>query len=94
MKVRTAARLSATFPYVTPIARHSLGIHLAHVADGGYFDNFGVFTAVNFLDDFVLQDGRHGKSVATELGLKRILVLEVRAFNDADVSVPYAHFTG
>ncbi|HEX2164946.1 MAG TPA: patatin-like phospholipase family protein, partial [Thermoanaerobaculia bacterium] len=44
MPVVTAARLSATFPFVSPIARpiqhDGLEDHLAyHVADGGYYDN-------------------------------------------------------
>ncbi|MFQ5934662.1 MAG: patatin-like phospholipase family protein, partial [Dehalococcoidia bacterium] len=52
--VITAARLSATFAYVTPIARAqwqgaqpaTRQLATDHLADGGYFDNFGVLTAV------------------------------------------------
>jgi hypothetical protein len=51
----TAARLSATFPWVTPVARAALrddrapvSPHL-HLADGGYFDNFGLVTVVELL---------------------------------------------
>jgi hypothetical protein len=53
MAVVTAARLSATFPYVTPVARawpqgeRPCG---AHLADGGYFDNYGVNAAVELID--------------------------------------------
>jgi hypothetical protein len=58
--VATAARLSATFPYVSPIAR-ARRVDAAgrvaggaepqsdHFADGGYNDNFGVATAVDWL---------------------------------------------
>ncbi len=53
LPVATAARLSATFPWISPIARpardtvdNSIAYHLA---DGGYFDNHGVATAVDFL---------------------------------------------
>jgi hypothetical protein len=45
----TAARLSATFPYVTPISRGEL-THGFHVADGGYNDNFGVSSAINWIN--------------------------------------------
>jgi hypothetical protein len=51
----TAARISASFPWVSPVARAlcrdgrrpaAPGFHLG---DGGYYDNFGVVTAVNWL---------------------------------------------
>lgn len=45
----TAARLSATFPWVTPTARPDLAADCPeqyHVADGGYYDNFGVLSAL------------------------------------------------
>jgi hypothetical protein len=53
LPIASAARLSATFPWISPIARpardtvdNSIAFHLA---DGGYFDNHGVATAVDFL---------------------------------------------
>ncbi len=54
LHVTTAARLSATFPWVSPITRAqdvdgqpaAPGFHLA---DGGYYDNFGVVSVVNWL---------------------------------------------
>lgn len=49
--VLTAARLSATFPYVTPVARvRSEDTKKLHMADGGYQDNYGVGTLVDWLD--------------------------------------------
>lgn len=55
LKVSTAARLSAAFPFVSPIARPEPGLvpeNLAyHLADGGYYDNHGVATAVEFMRD-------------------------------------------
>jgi hypothetical protein len=48
--VATAARLSATFPYVSPVARAQPGNGESdHLADGGYYDNFGVATAIDWL---------------------------------------------
>ena len=51
--VSTAARLSATFPYVTPIARSRPGPGVPngwHFADGGYYDNTGMGLAMRWLD--------------------------------------------
>lgn len=79
LPVVTAARLSATFPFVSPIARPGRDVpdeRAYHVADGGYYDNFGVSTAVEWL--------RHAFKVARraeKAGLPepRFLLLEVRA---------------
>jgi hypothetical protein len=54
--VSTAARLSSAFPYVSPLARASAGddqntqVTRLHVADGGYYDNSGVLSAVEWLN--------------------------------------------
>ena len=48
VRVVTAARLGATFPYVTPAARPSGDTQPAlHLVDGGYSDNYGVVSAVD-----------------------------------------------
>ena len=47
----TAARLSATFPWVSPAARPDLPddcANLYHAADGGYYDNYGVVSALAY----------------------------------------------
>jgi hypothetical protein len=53
LDVSTAARLSGTFSYVSPLARASAGpVKTAyHVGDGGYYDNSGLLSAVEWLDD-------------------------------------------
>lgn len=62
LSTTTAARLSATFPYVTPISRAYLqGERTAtldewHLADGGYFDNFGVVAATFWIDHVIEHD--------------------------------------
>ncbi|HIF32427.1 MAG TPA: patatin-like phospholipase family protein, partial [Planctomycetaceae bacterium] len=50
--VVVAARLSATFPWVTPITRidHADGRPVLHVADGAYVDNYGITTMVEWLE--------------------------------------------
>ena len=49
LRVVTAARLSATFPYVSPLARADLSPRTAHLADGGYYDNYGLLSAIDWL---------------------------------------------
>jgi hypothetical protein len=51
LPVSTAVRLSATFPWVSPMPRSSAGDaqYRVHVGDGGYYDNSGVLSAVEWL---------------------------------------------
>ena len=55
VRVVTAARLSATFPYVTPVASPEWkGDGLKnphHQMDGGYYDNYGMVAAIRWLED-------------------------------------------
>lgn len=64
-----AARLSASFPYVTPAPKPATGPG-THVADGGYYDNYGVGAAVAFLR-LAYAD--------VERGPRRVLLVEIRA---------------
>ena len=64
----TAARLSASFPYVTPTPRPRTVNY--HIADGGYYDNYGVAAAVAFLS----------QAYNTPANLpKHLLLIEIRA---------------
>lgn len=85
LKVTTAARLSATFPYVSPVPRNDREncIDLSneekfygnyHIADGGYFDNSGLFSALEWIDS-----GLSPNSYLQGLGIKRIILLEINA---------------
>ena len=82
----TAARLSATFAFVTPAARadllsvESTGTrpidHRAHhMIDGGYYDNFGVTSALDWLDP-VLKERLDGH----DLHFERVVIIQLRAF--------------
>src|SRR5262249_27402625 len=74
LRAATAARLSASFPYVSPAARSHLGdpdSALAHVVDGGYYDNYGVTSLVEWLD-YAL-----GKGLLDE-----VLVIQIQSFDD------------
>jgi glycerophosphoryl diester phosphodiesterase len=50
ISVLTAARLSAAFPYASPAARAEVDGTAAHLVDGGYYDNYGISTLVEWLD--------------------------------------------
>lgn len=78
MSVVTAARLSATFPYVSPICRGSVNIPNKnyHVADGGYFDNSGFVTAAEWLDEQLNEWSKAENS----LNVKRVLILQINPF--------------
>jgi hypothetical protein len=87
----TAARLSATFPYVSPIARPE-GCQgkwwpckdpepkrLWHAADGGYFDNHGTVAALAWFRD--VQKGL-GPQLAQRFD--RVVWLQIDAFPEGD----------
>ncbi len=69
----TAARLSASFPYVTPAARFEDKKPQPHVVDGGYYDNYGMSTLVEWLDEALCADQESDTSPA----VKSVLVLQV-----------------
>jgi hypothetical protein len=68
----TAARLSATFPFVTPAPRIFRGDVFAdqyHVVDGGYYDNYGVATLIEWLNQAMKIPGSKPS---------RVLILQIR----------------
>jgi hypothetical protein len=77
MNVVTAARLSATFPYVSPICRSDQDIPNKnyHIADGGYFDNSGFVTAAEWLNEWLKPE--------RDLNIKRVLMLQINAFPES-----------
>jgi len=84
IRVGTAARLSASFPYVSPAARPMLADEepSVHKVDGGYYDNFGMFSLMGWLEEAL--EGRAGNAPPV-----RVLVIEILPFPDAgDPPVP------
>jgi len=80
--VVTAARLSATFPFVTPVARPETGScedRAFHVADGGYVDNLGVLTLVDFVERLLPALREQGR---------KVVVVEIRASNSNERAEP------
>ncbi|HEY6969477.1 MAG TPA: pentapeptide repeat-containing protein [Candidatus Angelobacter sp.] len=49
IQVATAVRLASTFPFVTPASRDISGTVPYHVVDGGYYDNYGVYSLLEWL---------------------------------------------
>ncbi|MBD2211267.1 patatin-like phospholipase family protein [Nostoc linckia FACHB-104] len=75
LDVTTAARLSATFPYISPVCCPSKETNWNyHVADGGYFDNFGIVTSIELLDQ-LLESSQNNQ-------IKKVILLQINAFPD------------
>ncbi|MEZ4712342.1 MAG: hypothetical protein R3A44_34450 [Caldilineaceae bacterium] len=78
LPVTTAARLSATFPYISPIAQPALnGEPLDgngyRLADGAYFDNHGTVTAIEWLQQIL--------PLAKADGRNKVLIIEIRLYD-------------
>ena len=72
IQVVTAARLAAGFPLVSPAARASGPGAAAHVVDGGYYDNYGAATLVEWLNEALTGAGGAAS-------FRRVLVLQIRS---------------
>ena len=79
--IATAARLSATFPYVTPAARsdcpHESKYGEFHVVDGAYVDNEGAVTSVDWINRLLAHYERHPEE---ERPFDRVVLLRIQAF--------------
>jgi hypothetical protein len=93
LEVVTAARLSASFPYLSPTSRaevevlreadreregpartcSDLEIAGQHIVDGGYYDNYGVVTAMQWLDQVLRADGSRR--------IRKVVIIEIRSMS-------------
>ena len=82
LPLATAARLSATFPYVSSATRIPPRYmdHAYHFLDGGYFDNDGTASVIEFLKSAL--DGNQTQCPAGSPKRCRILLLEIRDGGD------------
>lgn len=71
------ARLSASFPYVSPAARPRDADLQPHMVDGGLFDNYGTATLTEWLDDALETQHARGE---TDSGVNRILLIQTQGF--------------
>lgn len=79
LDIVTAARLSSTFPYVSPICCNDLALDPKyHLADGGYVDGSGFVTTVEWLNEWL--DLKKG------LNIKRVLLLQINAFPQSELN--------
>lgn len=83
LRACTAANLSAAFPLVSPAAapwaRPPSRISEAkrfHLVDGGYYDNYGIVSALDFLER-----GLHGLSAEERRG-KTVVILRIEGHED------------
>jgi hypothetical protein len=77
----TAARLSATSPYVSPAVRADLPGPQYHVVDGAYYDNYGMTTLIEWVNQAL-------EGAADRQWPKRILVLQIRAAPSSSDTTP------
>jgi len=78
IRVTTAARLSASFPYVAPAARANKKPPTTgdtHVVDGGYYDNYGINSLLGWLENVITTS--KGET-ATD-----VLILQIRPFAES-----------
>lgn len=92
LSLATAARLSATFPIVSSGTRIPLKFApvASHFLDGGYYDNDGTATAIEFLASAMTVRGDSTKQLS-------ILLVEIRDSGDLDPGLnedDLAHQTG
>lgn len=96
--VPTAARLSATFPFVSPASR----VHPAakikpdySYVDGGYYDNFGVSTPLEFLNQAISETPAEEAAIpegmrpylerlSPPVPIRKVLIIEIRAAATAE----------
>ena len=78
IRVVTAVRLSASFPFVSPAARAEIDPGF-HFVDGGYYDNFGILALLDWLSQALNHEGMLNNGAAP----KKIAVIVLRPFPDA-----------
>lgn len=70
----TAVRLAASFPYVSPAARAQTNQPVYHSIDGGYYDNYGVASAIQWIDEALERTPPDRRPP--------VLVIQIRSFPD------------
>jgi len=73
MEVVTAARLAASFPFVTPAARPLTVGAQYHEVDGGYYDNYGVNSLMAWLNEAL-------DHLPAGTPKPEVLILQIRSF--------------
>jgi hypothetical protein len=77
-RLSTAARMNATFPYVSPAVQLPT-IPARRVVDAAYYDNFGIAVAVAYLQQADIMDW-------IKQCTSGVVVVQIRAFNTDDLA--------
>jgi len=72
VQVVTAARLAASFAYISPAARPHDSGDAYHIVDGGYYDDYGMTTLSEWLDEAL-------EGVGDVREFPRVLVIQIRS---------------
>jgi hypothetical protein len=83
LPVVTAVRLASTFPYVTPAARALSPCPEYHMIDGGYYDNYGVSSAIAWLEEAFTELQKQNKALPDD-----VLFVQIRSFPDDALAEP------
>jgi hypothetical protein len=83
VNLETAVRMSAAFPYVSPAARADEPPAAEHLADGGYFDNSGIFVLGEWLKAATANGPFNGQHPP-----KNILIVQIDAFPEEQQKDP------
>jgi predicted acylesterase/phospholipase RssA len=86
--LETAVRMSAAFPFVSPVARPDITGKTEYFADGGYFDNSGLFTLTRWLKAALPNPPAAGAKEAPAAPKQKILILIIDAFPDSEWKEP------
>jgi hypothetical protein len=83
LPLATAAQLSATFPLVSSAARvpEAVDANGLHFADGGYYDNDGTASAIEFLRSALEKPAKPAPTL-------RVILVEIRNSGDPENDLP------
>jgi hypothetical protein len=81
------ARLSATFPFVTPAAKPARALQQPHMVDGGFYDNYGMATLTEWLDQALEDQEAQARSLNQAPQVTQVLVIEINGFPPNDPAV-------
>ncbi|MHC2067242.1 patatin-like phospholipase family protein [Bremerella sp. T1] len=97
MKVATAVRLSASFPYVTPISRPAADengediMPAVRMGDGAYADNDGIMTALESVNQLI---DKFSKMPPEQRPFDRILMINIDNYGTSTDHVEFAESGG
>ena len=76
----------ATFPFVTPAVRPIQANYGPHMMDGGFFDNYGMATLTEWLDQALEEQAARSRPGNEQV--KRVLILQVDGFPPSSFEPP------